>query len=85
MNSNAIEKSKRWGAIPVAMVGIFTPDYDTTWQVQIETVVGCGMTSFEVVRTFETRADAEAFVAAEYGIRRQAMDGDDAHDGWWLS
>lgn len=85
MQRDTLIESKKWRELPVTMVGIFTPDYDTQWDVQIETVVGCAMISREVVRTFATRADAEAFIAAEFGIVRQAMDGDDAHEGWWLS
>jgi hypothetical protein len=85
MKRDTLAEAQKWGDFPVTMIGIFTPDYDTQWDVQIETVVGCSMISREVVRTFASRADAEAFIASEFGIRRQAMDGDDAHDGWWLS
>ena len=85
MLRDTLTESKKWRELPVTMVGIFTPDYETTWQVEVQTVVGCAMTSHEFVRTFSTRADAEAFVAAEYGLTRQALDGDDAHEGWWLS
>ncbi len=85
MKRDTLAESKKWGDFPITMVGVFTPDYESEWQVEIHTVVGCATTSWEVIRTFATRADAEAFIAAEFGIRRQAMDGDDAHDGWWLS
>lgn len=85
MQRDTLTESKKWRELPVTMIGIFTTDYDKQWDVHVETVVGCAVTSREFVRTFGSRADAEAFVASEYGIRRQALDGDDAHDGWWLS
>ena len=85
MKRDTRTEARKWKEIPITMIGIFTPDYDTQWDVQVETVVGCCTLSHEVVRTFTSRADAEAFIASEYGLTRQALDGFDAWEGWWLS
>ena len=84
MQRDTLTESKRLGEAPVTIVEVFTP-FHGEWEVCMSTIIACAIVSCEVVRTFATRADAETFIASEYGIRRQAMDGDDAHDGWWLS
>lgn len=84
MLRDTLTESRRLCEAPVSIVELLSP-FHGPWEVCISTSVACAIVSCEVVRTFASRADAEAFVASEYGIRRQALDGDNAHDGWWLS
>lgn len=84
MKRDTLTESRRTGEAPVAIVELMSP-FHGPWEVCISTTIACAIVSCEVVRTFETRADAEAFIASEYGLTRQACDGDSAHEGWWLS
>lgn len=83
MDRDTLTECLRWSEFPASMVSIM--DMDERCEVSVETCIACMVTSRELVASFATRTEAEAFVAASYGIHRQAMDGDDAHVGWWLS
>ena len=83
MNRNTLAECLTWSEFPVSMIGI--TDYGILFEVHVETCVGCSVTSYEAVASFRQLIDAAAYVASSYGIHRQARDGDDAHDGYWLA
>ena len=82
MHRDTLTECLQWSEFPASMISIIEGE---ECEVAIETCIGCMVTSSAAVASFATRSKAEAFVAASYGLRRQAMDGDDAHEGWWLS
>jgi hypothetical protein len=82
MQRNIIEESQRFREIPTTLVDVC--DMGDHVRVYLETVCGLHRESHRVA-TFSTMFDAVAFVSSEYGLTRQACDGDSAHAGWWLS
>lgn len=79
---NITEQSRRFRELPSTLVDVC--DMGNEVIVHVDTVCGLYRESHKVA-TFATMLDATAFVASTYGLTRQAMDGDGATEGWWLS
>jgi hypothetical protein len=82
MQRDTITESIRWGEIPHTIVDVC----DMHTYVIVTPCTACGLlTTRGEPQAFATRHAALAYVAAEYGLTRQAMDGETAWCGWWLS
>ena len=79
-----LERSIRDREMPVTSVSILAMSA-TEWHVQLDTVVGCACVDSDTVAVLSSRDAATDYVAEQYGITQQGMDGDVGFDRWWLA
>ena len=79
-----LERSIRDREMPITSASILAMS-ETSWHVQLDTVVGCTCVDSDTVAVLSSRDAAAAYVAEHYGITQQGMDGDIGFDRWWLA
>ena len=58
---------------------------ETEWHVQLHTIISCTCVCGDTVAVLPSRDAALSYIAAEYGVTRQGLDGDTGFDRWWLA
>jgi hypothetical protein len=84
---NIVERSSITRGIPITAVGIMPLEGTAgrLWRVRLLTFVGDWRMDGETVALVTSLDAATDYVAEQYGITQQGLDGDIGFDRWWLA